>query len=91
MIKQKIYQSSAEIIEKIKEIEVVDSNPAIITETKEGDNFVKSTTYKEPKITKVTYNIAELQAKIDKYDGVIAQWEAKKKPLQAIIDKYNQL
>ena len=80
----------AEIIEKIIE-EVVDSNPAIITETKEGDNFVKSTTYKEPKITKVSYNIAELQAKIDKYDGVIAQWEAKKKPLQAIIDKYNQL
>ena len=77
----------AEIIEKIK----VDSNPAIITETKEGDNFVKSTTYKEPKITKVSYNIAELQAKIDKYDGVMAQWEAKKKPLQAIIDKYNQL
>ena len=87
MIKQKIYQSSAEIIEKI----AVDSNPAIITESKEGDNFVKSTTYKEPKITKVSYNIAELQAKIDKYDGVIAQWEAKKKPLQAIIDKYNQL
>ena len=87
MIKQKIYQSSAEIIEKI----IVDSNPAIITETKEGDNFVKSTTYKEPKITKVSYNIAELQAKIDKYDGVIAQWEAKKKPLQTIIDKYNQL
>jgi len=77
----------AEIIEKI----IVDSNPAIITETKEGDTFVKSTTYKEPKITKVSYNIAELQAKIDKYDGVIAQWEAKKKPLQAIIDKYNQL
>ena len=77
----------AEIIEKI----IVDSNPAIITETKEGDNFVKSTTYKEPKITKVSYNIAELQAKIDKYDGVIAQWEAKKKPLQDIIDKYNQL
>ena len=87
MIKQKIYQSSAEIIEKI----AVDSNPAIITESKEGDNFVKSTTYKEPKITKVSYNIAELQAKIDKYDGVIAQWEAMKKPLQDIIDKYNQL
>ena len=80
----------AEIIEKIIE-EVVDSNPAIITETKEGDNFVKSTTYKEPKTTKVSYNIAELQAKIDKYDGVIAQWEAKKAPLQAIIDKFNQL
>ena len=77
----------AEIIEKI----IVDSNPAIITETKEGDNFVKSTTYKEPKITKVSYNIAELQAKIDKYDGVIAQWEAKKAPLQAIINKFNAL
>ena len=87
MIKQKIYQSSAEIIEKI----AVDSNPAIITESKEGDNFVKSTTYKEPKITKVSYNIAELQAKIDKYDGVIAQWEAKKAPLQAIINKFNSL
>ena len=70
---------------------VVDSNPAIITESKEGDNFVKSTTYKEPKITKVSYNIAELQAKIDKYDGVIAQWEAKKTPLQAIINKFNAL
>ena len=81
----------AEIIEEKIIEEVVDSNPAIITESKEGDNFVKSTTYAEPKITKVSYNIAELQAKIDKYDGVIAQWEAKKAPLQAIIDKYNTL
>ena len=78
-------------MEKTIEEVVVDSNPAIITETKEGDNFVKSTTYKEPKITKVSYNIAELQAKIDKYDGVIAQWEAKKKPLQEIINKFNAL
>ena len=77
----------AEIIEKI----IVDSNPAIITETKEGDTFVKSTTYATPKITKVSYNIAELQAKIDKYDGIIKQWEAKKAPLQAIINKFNAL
>ena len=82
----------AEIIKTPKEYKgLADLNPAIITETKEGDNFVKSTTYKEPKITKVSYNIAELQAKIDKYNNVIAQWEAKKKPLQAIIDKFNQL
>jgi len=42
-----------------------------------------------PKIT--TYNIDEIQKEIDKINAAIAQWESKKAPLQAIIDKYNEI
>ncbi len=62
------------------EIEKIDTNPAIITEKKEGDNLIKETTYKEPKIQKEIINIPELQAKIDKYTRAKEQWEANIKP-----------
>jgi len=42
-----------------------------------------------PEIT--TYNIDEIQKKIDKINAVITQWENKRAPLQAIIDKYNEI
>jgi len=42
-----------------------------------------------PEIT--TYNIDEIQKEIDKINVAIAQWESKKAPLQAIIDKYNEV
>ena len=42
-----------------------------------------------PEIT--TYNIDEIQKEIDKINAVITQWENKRAPLQAIIDKYNEI
>jgi len=38
-----------------------------------------------------SYNIDEIQAQIDKIDGTIAEWEAKKAPLQEIINKHKEL
>jgi hypothetical protein len=40
---------------------------------------------------KKSYDIEETQRKIDKIDGVTAQWEAKKAPLQEIIDKHQEV
>jgi len=42
-----------------------------------------------PEIT--TYNIDEIQKEIDKINAVITQWENKRAPLQAFIDKYNEI
>ena len=42
-----------------------------------------------PEIT--TYNIDEIQKEIDKINAAITQWENKRAPLQAIIDKYNEI
>jgi len=41
-------------------------------------------------VTTQAYNISEIQARIDKIDNVIDLWEAKRAPLQAIVDKYNE-
>ena len=38
-----------------------------------------------------TYDIKSIREEIAKIDLVIAQWESKKVPLQAIVDKYNEV
>ena len=38
-----------------------------------------------------TYDIKSIREEIAKIDLVIAEWEAKKAPHQAIIDKYNEV
>ena len=38
-----------------------------------------------------TYDIKSIREEIDRIDNAIAQWESKKVPLQAIIDKYNEV
>ena len=43
----------------------------------------------EPNI--ILHDIKKAQEEIDKINLVIAEWEAKKAPHQAIIDKYNEV
>ena len=38
-----------------------------------------------------TYDIKSIREEIDRIDNAIAQCESKKAPLQAIIDKYNEV
>jgi len=38
-----------------------------------------------------TYDIKSTREEIARIDNAIAQWESKKVPLQAIIDKYNEV
>ena len=38
-----------------------------------------------------TYDIKSIREEIDRIDNAIAQWESKRAPLQAIIDKYNEI
>ena len=70
---------------------VPDSNPPIVKWTKKDGVLEKETTHKDPVVHIESHNIKELQSKIDKIDGVIAQWEAKKVPFQSKIDKYEEL
>ena len=76
-----------------QEIEVpyIDLNPPIITYSGAEGTLKIETTYAEPKPIIKAYNIADIQAKITKINGVIELWEAKKAPFQAIIDKYNEV
>ena len=70
---------------------IPDPNPPIVKWTKKDGVLKKETTHVKPKVHTESYNIKELQSKIDKIDGVIAQWEAKKVPFQSKIDKYEEL
>ena len=38
-----------------------------------------------------TYDIKSIREEIARIDNAIAQWENKRAPLQAIIDKYNEI
>ena len=38
-----------------------------------------------------SYNIDEIQKQIDRIDNAISQWEAKKAPLQEIINKHKEV
>ena len=71
--------------------EYIDPNPEIIT-WKKGDGVLeKSITHKDPKVKTESFDIRQVQGKIDKINGAIASWEAKKAPYQAIIERYNSL
>ena len=63
----------------------------IVTETYEGRRLIKETTYSEIPVKTESTDIDNLQAKIAKIDSAISQWNAKKKPLQDILDRYNAL
>lgn len=71
--------------------EEIDPNPEIKTYKKVDGNLVIERTHAEPVIHLESHSIKHAQAMIDKLDGVIAAWEAKKVPYQTIIDKYNSL
>lgn len=69
----------------------IDPNPPIITWTKKDGVLEKETTHAQPKIYTESFLIEAAQAQIDKIDGVIAQWEVKRKVHQDLIDKYEAL
>ena len=77
--------------QELPEEPYVDPNPSVVTYKAVDGILTISTTHAEPLIKTETHNIAEVQAKADKIDGVIQLWQNKKLPHQAIIDKYNQL
>lgn len=70
---------------------IVDPNPITEVRKKVNGALVIEQTPQKPVTRTTTHNIAELQAKIAKYEGVIAMWQAKIDPLQAIIEEYNTL
>lgn len=76
---------------KIIEEPYIDKNPEIKTYKKFAGSLVIERTHSKPVVHLESHNIKHAQKMIDKFDNVIAQWEAKKKPYQDIIDKYNSL
>ena len=50
-----------------------------------------STTHVEPLVNIEAYNIAEVQAQIDKINRVIQLWQDKKLLLENLIKKYNKI
>lgn len=63
----------------------------ITTYEADGSSLKETRTPSEiiPEVT--TYDIEEIQKEIDKIDLAITKLENKKAPLQAIIDKYNEI
>lgn len=70
---------------------IPDPNPPIVKWTKKDGVLEKETTHAEPKVHRESFSILEAQARIDKIDGVIAMWVAKKAPDLELLDKYNEL
>lgn len=71
-------------IDKIPEI----INPVIETRKKGDGTIIVEKTNENPVTITNIYNIDKIQKEINKIDSVIAIWESKKAPLQAIIDEY---
>ena len=69
----------------------IDPNPEIKTFKKKNGALEIEITHKDPVVKTKSYNIEQVQAKIDKIDGAIQQWEAKKVPYQEIVDKYEEV
>lgn len=75
----------------MSEIPEVDPNPEIKTYKKLNGVLVIEKTHSKPVLHSESYNIKQIRAQIDKINGAVEQWEAKKVPLQAKIDRYNEL
>jgi hypothetical protein len=69
----------------------IDPNPVNEVRKKIKGALVIERTPKNPVTITQTHNIEQMQAKIAKYKVVIAIWQAKIDPLQALIDEYNAL
>jgi hypothetical protein len=78
-------------MEKDEQIEEKDKIKEIITEKIEGDNLIKEITYDKIPTKIEIIDINNIKAKINKIDSAIKQWESKKKPLQDLVDKYDNL
>ena len=57
----------------------------------EGETLKEIITPTEIEPNIILHDIKKAQEEIAKIDSVIEQWEAKKAPHQAIIDKYNEI
>ena len=57
----------------------------------EGETLKEIITPTEIEPNIILHDIKKAQEEITKIDLVIAEWEAKKAPHQAIIDKYNEI
>lgn len=68
-----------------------DPNPIIVKWTKGNGYLEKETTHAEPKVHRESFSIAQARARIAKRNGVIAIWQAKNAPDQALIDQYEAL
>jgi len=81
----------ADIIKKDGKDEMppVDPNPVTETRIRQGDTLIIKRMRERPVEEVVVHDIARIQNDINRIDGVIALWQAKREPLQAIIDEYN--
>lgn len=73
------------------EEETTETNKIITTYEVEGSNLKEIRTPEEIQPEVISYDITATIAEIEKIDLVIEQWEAKKAPLQLLVDKYNEL
>lgn len=68
-----------------------DPNPITEVRKKVDGALVIEQTHKNPVTKTTTHNIAELEAKIAKYESVAAIWQEKADPLKALVLEYNSL
>lgn len=74
-----------EIIKEVEEVEV-------LTTYEVEDNLLKKIKTPSKVVPEVeSYNIKDIKEEIEKYKNARAQWDAKIAPLQAIVDKYDEL
>ena len=73
------------------EEETIETNKTITTWEVEGETLKEIITPTEIEPNIILHDIRKAQEEIAKIDLVIAEWEAKKAPHQAIIDKYNEV
>jgi hypothetical protein len=68
-------------------------NPNPVTEVRKitPAALVIERTHEKPVTSIKSHDINDLKAKIANYQGVIAVWQAKIDPLQAIIDEYDEI
>lgn len=71
--------------------ELDDVNPIREARMKKDGALIIERTPERPKTLTTTFVITEIEAEIAKIDGVIELWQAKKAPLQAIVDEYVEM
>ena len=73
------------------EEETTETNKTITTWEVEGETLKEIITPTEIEPNIILHDIKKAQEEIAKIDSVIEQWEAKKAPLQLLVDKYNEI
>lgn len=66
-------------------------NPITEVKTKTKTALIIEQTPRDPITITQVHTIAELKKAINKYNDVIAIWQAKIDPMQAIIDEYDSM